>query len=105
MFPRNNVVEFDSLTAVSRSRSLAEKYTDPQFIGEESGVRVVLNIQRKGGVIGHQFSGDFDEAVLPRGARYRVVSTRQRTDGTWDVVLYDSGKLNSVEKAFDLKSV
>ena len=93
LYKRNQIVESDALTAVTRNRTLAEKYTRPDYIGETESKAVLLNYQRKSKVIGHQFSGDFDEAVLPKGARYRVSSVRE--DGNVTIVtLYDPDTLN-----------
>lgn len=97
LFRHNSIIDFPSLTAVSQDKSIAEKYTDPQFLGEETGERVLINIQRRGGVIGHSSSdAEFDEAIMPAGAKYRVSSFKKSSDGTYLVTLYDNGTLNKL---------
>ncbi len=106
-FKGNSVVEMRGLTATSSVKALAQKYADPQYIGEDDGQRVLLRIERKGNVIGVDRNTGLlgaAETVLPHGAKYRVSGTYQ--DGQFTVVrLYDNGKLNTVKKktkdAFD----
>ncbi len=98
IYQRNKVIDFPGLTAVARKRSMAEGYMDPQYIGAETGVPVMLNIQRKGGVIGHNRTvDDFHDSILPHGSRYRVSSSKLNPEtGVHEVILYDKGDLNSI---------
>jgi hypothetical protein len=100
-FGKNKIVEFSALTAVATDKSFAEKYLDPQLVSGEPHTALMINIQRKGGVIGYNLKHtDLPEAVLPAGAKYRVDRLTQVKPNLWEVTLYDNGKLNALELSF-----
>lgn len=98
-FKKGQVVTFDGLTATSHLRDVAAKYTDPQYIGEEDGVSVLLRLGRNGGIIGHDSkTGELGDAetIIPSGSKYRVQRVSKEGD-VYVVDLYDKGDLNSLK--------
>ena len=107
-FKKGSTHEFDSLTAVATTDKLAMKYTDlEEFGGGEPGVRVVMRIERKGGVKGvtlgkgSEFGAD-SEAILPKGSKFKIARHDKRGD-VHVVTLYDKGDLNEAPNSGSLK--
>jgi SPP1 gp7 family putative phage head morphogenesis protein len=100
LFKQGEVYKFDGLTAVARERELAEVYTDPQFIGADEGLGVLIRIRRKGGVIGYDRKvGDLPESILPHGSRYKITKVSKDASGNTIVEMFDDGQLNQLDNA------
>jgi hypothetical protein len=72
---RNQLVTLDSLTAASGEREVAEKYMDPQFIGEDTGFQVLYRFSTADRQIkGYDRNSDdgFPETILPKGQQWRA---------------------------------
>ncbi len=72
------------IASAATNRQLADMYTDPQFIGADEGVRVILEYRDPKGVRGHLskaegWDGQEAEVVLPRNTPYRVVKWEPTT--------------------------
>ena len=95
LFQTRSIYELDSLTSSTHIREAAKKFTDPEIIGEDRAVKVLLRIGDKRGITGHNSSsGEMagGETTLPKGYKFRIMSKRKEGD-TWVINLYNNGKI------------
>lgn len=92
LFQKGGMFEFDSLSATSPDKKIANIYMDIENFGGE-GIPVLLEIQKSDGIFG--FKRDDLETVLPKGSSFRVERTYQDSNGVFHVSLY-SKKGNNI---------
>ena len=83
--PGENYV-FDTLSATTTNKGIADIYTNVENSGIENGVPVVFEIQKSDGIFG--FDRDGTEVILPKGSEFKITRNWMDEDGKVHISLY-----------------